>query len=895
MSAVLKSMTTEVNAADLETGVNAFAGSVTDRFAEIVERHAGRLAVVSDAQQWTFSQLNDISDNLASQIEPPPGKEQQPVAILMDHGPLLIASILAVLKTGRPHVVLDSADTPERKSLTYKSSGAHIVFVDSAHRQEGQQLTGEFGQLLEVDACHLSGRKREIRPKISSDIASIVYTSGSTGQPKGVCHSHAMVLHHNRNYTSTAQLFSDDRLSLLTPCHLAASRSALWGALLNGATLFPFDLRLHGVSALPAWIARNRITVMHCVPAVFRTLASILSDKNDERSLDSLRLLRLGGESVLARDVELFRRFTSRACKLMVTLSSTETGVVISNVLTQGSRITGQIVPLGKAAPEMNIELIDDRGDAVLAGEIGRLVVRSRYLATGYWGNSQLTSERFAVDQHDPTSRAFETGDLARLNAEGQYEFCGRSDNRLKVRGHRVDLAEVEAALLTCEFIKESAVIDRTDSTGHIRLVAFLVSAVEQYSGERAVRDALQHRLPNYMVPSIFVRLDKMPRTASGKIDRQALLAHEYGHCHTSIDPSNQPLWRQIADIWEQMLGKGPVGADDDFFLDQGASSLQAASVVVKLERLLRQRVSLATLMRFRTARTLAEYFEQPEHSGHRSKLLSVQPGQPGHTPFFFLHGDIYGAGLYCPRFAQSLGCHRPFFAVMPLGFDGGTTPQSRPAMAHHFVGDIRRAQPKGPYLLGGFCNGGLVAFEIAQQLRRAGQQVAVLALIRAKPAMTRWPGVRSLIDNLGDMAGLSSDRRVELYWNVHDRLQGLRQAFASARRGHIRSALKSLMKSEQTSVAHIVPGSIQHADSVMNIHRKGALVYLPARYPGRIDIFWPREEIATLRRARGAGWNRFASEVALHTIPGGHHTCITEHVKALACPLRELLDEADR
>jgi hypothetical protein len=144
-------------------------------------------------------------------------------------------------------------------------------------------------------------------------------------------------------------------------------------------------------------------------------------------------------------------------------------------------------------------------------------------------------------------------------------------------------------------------------------------------------------------------------------------------------------------------------------------------------------------------------------------------------------------------------------------------------------------------------------------------------------------------------MAGLSSDRRVELYWNVHDRLQGLRQAFASARRGHIRSALKSLMKSEQTSVAHIVPGSIQHADSVMNIHRKGALVYLPARYPGRIDIFWPREEIATLRRARGAGWNRFASEVALHTIPGGHHTCITEHVKALACPLRELLDEADR
>jgi thioesterase domain-containing protein/acyl carrier protein len=458
-----------------------------------------------------------------------------------------------------------------------------------------------------------------------------------------------------------------------------------------------------------------------------------------------------------------------------------------------------------------------------------------------------------------------------------------------------VDLAEVEAALLTCEYIKESAVIDHIDSAGHIRLVAFVVSAVDQYRGERAVRDALQHRLPNYMVPSIFVRLDKMPRTASGKVDRQALLAHEHDHCHKVKDRSHQPLWSDIADIWEQMLGKGPVGADDDFFLDQGASSLQAASAVVKLERLVGQRVSLATLMRFRTARSLAEYFSQPQRSARRSKLLSVQPGQPGHTPFFFVHGDIYGAGLYCPRLAQSLGHHRPFYAVMPLGFDGGTMPQSIPAMAHHFVGDIRRVQPKGPYLLGGFCNGGLVAFEMAQQLGRAGQQVAVLALIRAKPAMTRWPGVRSLIENLGDIAGLSSDRRVDLYWNVHDRLQRLRQALAGARRGQIRSALKSLMKSGETSIAPIAPGSIQHADSIMNVHRKGALVYLPAPYPGRIDVFWPQEEIAILRRAPGAGWHRFASEVALRTIPGGHHTCITEHVKALAYPLRELLDEADR
>ncbi len=265
-------------------------------------------------------------------------------------------------------------------------------------------------------------------PVIAPDTrASITFTSGTTGQPKGVCQIHRALLHHCRNYTLAGSLSPDDRITLLTPCSLAASQSSLWGALLNGATLLPFDVRVRGLNALPTWMREHRPTLLHCVPTLFRSLVS-----NHTDVLHILRLLRLGGESIYASDFESFKQHTLPHCVLLVALSSTETGAACVNVLTHDTSITGRTVPIGKPTEGMRINIVDDSGKAVAPQQVGRIILTSRYLAQGYWDDPKLSAASFQPDVDDPTARTFDTGDLGRVNEQGLLEHCGRADARLK-------------------------------------------------------------------------------------------------------------------------------------------------------------------------------------------------------------------------------------------------------------------------------------------------------------------------------------------------------------------------------------------------------------------------------------------------------------------------------
>ena len=344
-------------------------------------RHADRVAVSTEWYQWTYRQLDAISDSVASQIAESGVDRTRPVALLMNHdaahrGDSGRAQNRAALFGSSNH-----ADPIERKAAVWERSDAVQLLVDENLAAEGGSISGDHIVVRcgpQIDSS-FSGETDSLNPDA---LASLTFTSGTTGQPKGVCQSHRGLLHHCLNYTAIASLAAADRISLATPCHLGASLSSLWGALMNGA--FRIDLRTQGIHALPRWIERNAITVLHLVPSAFGAMASMVLESKSESALRSLRLVRLGGEAVRSSDFELFKKCTPAACKLLVAYSSTETGAACMMTLDHDSRVDAERIPVGSPMPGMQVDLLDD-SRARFRDAVGRIVIRSRFLSRGYW------------------------------------------------------------------------------------------------------------------------------------------------------------------------------------------------------------------------------------------------------------------------------------------------------------------------------------------------------------------------------------------------------------------------------------------------------------------------------------------------------------------------------
>lgn len=908
--------------------------SIPRRFASIAARYAERVAVATPNHQWTYRELDVFSDFLAAKMSEASGGDlaridagPAPVALLMDHDAPLIGAILATVKSGRPYVALDPADSPARRQAVYDASGATLLVVDRSARLKGRQLTNIRGRLIdagddpaaaidhEASAASCAAELAAVSPDAPAEIA---FTSGTTSAPKGVCRSHRAILHHCRNYTLMAQLRPADRLSHVTPCSLGASMSALWGALLNGAALLPFDLRAHGVAALRSWARQYRPTVLHCVPSVFRSLAAAARDC-DRSPLETLRVLRLGGEQVRAADIDLFRRDTSPDCKLLVTYSLTETMAVSAATIGHHSPRTASADAPGlgsdalamRILPGMSVQILDEAGQPVPDGTIGSIHVTSHYLSIGYWLDSRLSSERFKPDADDPRRQTFDTRDLGKIDANGLLVQCGRNDSILKIRGRRVDPAEVESALAALEGVQEAAVVGR-EHAGQLLLLAYVMCPESIYPGAASLRQRLGETLAAHQIPAQLIRLDEFPRTAGGKINRAALPAPQFAP--TEIIPRSQAqrqasaleetdrsppseeeqaLEAEIAAVWEEALGVSGIGRRDDFFATLGADSLQTVRVITALERGLGRRIPMSALLDHPNVETLSRHFRREILDRSSSPLRLVQRGTPGRRPLFFLHGDIYGAGLYCHGLAQRLGAEQPFYSLAPLGFESGPPPRTIEQMAAFFLPQLRAVQPHGPYLLGGFCNSGLVAYEMARRLASAGEEIGLLALVRTSRLPIRWPGLRRLIESSAALLGISEDRALDLFADLHTRLRRrrrfarLRPWSSSASPAHFARRLQSMLRplglrrpAHDAAPADAISDApvLARFRSVSAAHRRAGLRYLPGPYSGSVLVFWPEHDNYLLRGDRSAGWKRYAPHVIPYALPGRHDTCITQH-----------------
>lgn len=861
--------------------------SIPSRFEQQVSRHPNRLAVGTTLHRLTYRQLDQLANRVAHGILACRGIGSEPVVLVLEQGAPLVAAILGVLKAGKMYVPMDPSDPAARIAFTVADSGAALVLADRPDITEvpmaaGMPVTPAATPGLVLTLDELVSGEPDQPPSLALTAetpAYIYYTSGSTGRPKGVHDIHRNVLHNVMRYTNSLHIAAEDRLTLLQAPSFSGAVSSLFSALLNGAAVFPYDLQKQGMGrGLAAWLDRERITICHSVPMIFRSFLT-----GDAR-FPAVRLIRLEGDAATKVDVELYRRHFEQGCLLVNGLGATETGISRQFFMDMETDLHGGIVPIGYATEDMHAMVVDQDGHEVAVGAVGEIAIRSKYLATGYWGQPELTRTAFLPGPDGSDERIYRTGDLGRMCTDGCLEYLGRKDLGLKIRGHRVEPAEVERALLALDAVREAAAVTREDTPGDPRLVAYLVPADTPHLPVPVLRRLLAKTLPDYMIPTRFVMLDRLPLGPNGKVDRRALPPPDRAQVlrTSEIVPPRDRLEEQLARIWEELLHTCPVGVTENFF-DLGGDSFLAAALLVALEKLTAEELPPETVHDAPTIEQLARVI-RGEHQRSHSVLVPIQ--RYGTAPPLFFAPPHNGHAMGFAALSRRLGGDQPFYGVQPAIWSHDQRSLIPiEAMAARCLEAVRSVQPHGPYFLGGQCFGSVLAFEMAQQLMAGGEPVGLLFLTGVAP------------DDFPSLVSDAAERRFR-----HHRLLGLvglqstvllgrpmwkrplyvvREVGRAMGRAVSHLERKAALRSSIV-LGHSLPERLGN-DGFLN-HQAGRL-YVPRTYPGRVTLILRADEASMYSSNPALDWKHVAAGgYEIHFLPTGKSGVFSEPgVKALA------------
>ena len=446
--------------------------SIPDRFEEQVRQFPLKPAISTPTASTTYTQLNQMANRLAHKIIASLGEELQGVALLLETGPAAITGMLAALKGNKFYVTLDPLFPEARLATMLVDSQAGLLVTRSQYLPLAERIKPAGCRLINLDI--LSSDLPIENPNLSilsQTLSHLVYTSGSTGQPKGIMHTHRSVLHNIMNYTHSLQIQPEDHLTLLHSCSFSSATVDIFCSLLNGATLYAWDVKERGLINLAAWLRDQQVSILNWAPTPFRHL---LDGCAQTESFPHMRLVLLGSEPLAIRDVEQYRQHFLPHCRLVNRLGTSETGNFRFYFIDHNTEIDGSVVPAGYSVPDKEVILIDDQGRPIGAGEIGEITINSRYIALGYWQQPELTQGAFRPAPDDPTLCTYHTGDLGLIQPDGRLFHMGRKDFQVKIRGHRIEVAEIEAALARLDSIKDAIVMARPDHSGKRSLGSLL-------------------------------------------------------------------------------------------------------------------------------------------------------------------------------------------------------------------------------------------------------------------------------------------------------------------------------------------------------------------------------------------------------------------------------------
>ena len=716
--------------AELETwstGPETFDREVTVH--GLVEAQARRspdaIAVIDGTRRLTYAELLDRAAQVAGALRERGVEPGDSVGVLLGRSAGAIFAQLGILEAGAAYVPLDPLHPPARIASVLAGAGARIVLTDAELRRRLPVGVAALDVAATVDSSPAPPPDSTSCPK---DLAYLIYTSGSTGEPKGVevTHRNVVRLVDDPGYADLGA--GTVMLHAASPAFDAATLE-IWGPLANGGTIACLGEQ-PSPDAIAAAIEHYDVTTLWLTAGLFHQLVDHRPD-----CLGGVRQLLAGGDVLSPEHVRRALAVLPPGARLTNGYGPTEaTTFATTHDLRPGDPVEGPI-PIGRPIQGTTCRVLDRNGNEVPVGVEGELEIGGDGVARGYRDDPELTADRFRDDPAHPGGRRYLTGDLVRRRPDGALEFSGRADRQLKVRGMRVEPAEVERVLRGHPGVADVTVAPFERDPGGTALAAYVVSQSGSDSLDaKSLRAHATARLPAAMVPAAWVSLPELPLGSTGKVetDRLPVPGAEHLVRQNGNRPPPNAIERRVVSCFEEVLGVHPVAAEDDFFA-LGGHSLLAVSLLAELERVARRRLPLSIVFEAPTPRLLAAQLGSDTPLSHWDNLVPLKP-HGSRPPLFVVaagDGNIIG---FAPL-ARHLSAEQPLYVLQPSGLDG-RHPLDRgiEAMADRYLAALRKVQPHGPYLLAGRCNGATVAFEMAQRLRSAGEEVPLLAALDSDP-----------------------------------------------------------------------------------------------------------------------------------------------------------------
>ncbi|MGI8581609.1 MAG: non-ribosomal peptide synthetase [Chitinophagaceae bacterium] len=820
--------------------------TIVDLFEEQAARTPAATALVFKEKELTYNELNEKANQFGHYLRSKGIMEEILVPICIERSLEMIIGILGILKAGAAYVPIEPDYPLDRINFMLEDIRATIV-VSSQQSSSKLQTSATIEQiqidpdLRVVNTQPIENLQVAIQPH---HLAYIIYTSGSTGKPKGVMIEHTSIVNYLLN--SKTKYIGEKQGGSGSFIHLSytfdASLTAMFMPLLSGKKVIIGSqqaLLIFEDSNLWKYAPYDFIKI---TPSHLELLSPILENENGNLLTSKLVIggeaLRLSQFDYLVEkgiDVEVINEY-----------GPTEATVGCStyhfNTLGDNEKLKNNI-SIGKPIDNLQLYILNSQNQLLPVGVMGELCIGGHGVARGYLNRTDLTDQKFIQNPFSttPGSRIYKTGDLCRWNANGNLEYLGRKDDQVKIKGYRIELGEIESALNQHPGLQQVVVMARGDSPNNKSLVAYLIPKEGQMPVINDVRHFLSKTLPEYMLPSMFIFMESLPLTSNGKIDRSALPAPDKQRRELSntFVAAGNALELRLKKIYEESLNIHSIGIHDNFF-DLGGDSMHAAQIFSKIRKTFGKQLPLAILFQAPTIKQLASYIENEVLIAPWSSLVPIQPNGTK-PPLFCMHAGA-GTVLFYKSLSLHLGQDQPMYGLQAKGLNGNETPHSRiEAMAAHYINEVRTVQPEGPYLLGGYCFGGILAFEMAQQIVSQKQKVAVIINFNGvSPTYTQslnLPVVEEENDFEGDSALLlnrENEYKKEISLSIKRKIFNLLKKLISYK---LRLKIKKLVYNFYIFRNRPLPealGNLYFWETNADIVRR----YKPKPYPGKMIIF---------------------------------------------------------
>jgi amino acid adenylation domain-containing protein len=706
------------------------------------------VAVICGCETLSYGDLLHRAKQVAEQLKANGVRREVIVGVFVDRSLEAAIGFLGVLLAGGAYLPLDPYQPDERLRVILAEANVKTVLFGPGLEN---RIADEPVTRLSIQAiANNDNVHKEVLPTEYAgdprDLAYVIFTSGSTGKPKGVLIEHRSAVNTTMDVNERFQVGTCDRVLCLSSFGFDLSvydLFGLWAA--GGAVVIPTPSEATDPSACLRLIREHRVTIWNSVPALLEMMVGYIEDSVSESvGLSPLRLVMLSGDWIPVTLPDRFRRIQP-SCEIVSLGGATEASIwsvvyPIGNV-----DPTWKSIPYGRAMRGQSIHILDDNMRAPAQGNVGEIYIGGIGVARGYVGRADLTAAQFLADpfSRDATTQLYKTGDLGRLLSDGNVEILGRADCQVKISGQRIELGEIEATLTRNPVVREAAVVAASGIGGRKRLVAFIVTGGSGPTSHDLL-DFLAQKLPAYMLPSRIHFVASLPLTANGKVDRKQLLDDDAALCRVVLsnriagsgtceklpaEPVSN-LEAELAEIWQVVLERNEISPHDNFF-QLGGDSLMAIALAAKLQRRFGWNVTMADLIEFPTIRQLATCLQNGEVEDSLDGSVEINRGSGG-PPLFFvpsIFADLFGMRQLALRLPSEL----PIIGLQPRGIQDGENPdRTIAAITSHYLEQVRRRQPQGPYHLMGFSLGGTVAFEMASRLIELGQEPPLLIMIDA-------------------------------------------------------------------------------------------------------------------------------------------------------------------